>query len=431
MGAVVAPPDANGAVGATEYVQWVNFQYGIYDKFTGALIAGPIDGNSLWLAAFGEADPCGGNNSGDPTAQYDKAAGRWVLMQPVFKSPYYICVAVSQTSDATGAYNLYEFNMGSSELPDYPKLGIWPASRNSGYFLTINNLKNGNVFIGPALCGMDRASMLAGNTATMQCFQNGPDYGGLHGTNGASLPADFDGTILPPPDADENFANFSNSRTVDFWHMHVDFANSAKSTLTGPISVSVPGFSPLCGSRLICVPQQATNNKLDALGDRLMYRLAYRNFGDHESLVANHSVTISKRGAVRWYEFQNPATPTLVQSGNVADSFLWYWMGSIAMDKAGDIAVGFSTSSKTAFPSINYAGRQPSDPAGTMGVHTTQTTAGGGSQTDHLARWGDYSAISVDPTDDCTFFYTNEYLTSSGSFNWSTRINSFKFNSCN
>jgi hypothetical protein len=349
-------------------------------------------------------------------------------MQPVFVQPYALCIAVSQTSDATGAYNVYEFDMGS-DVPDYPKLGIWPATGNSGYFLTLNEYK-GSTFKGYGLCAFDRDCMLVGTAATLQCFRISHRHRGTRGDNGGTLPADFDGTVLPPAGADENFANFSDKGAVNFWHMHADFVNPVNSTLTGPMAVGVPDFSPLCGIHYICVPQQETNNKLDALGDRLMYRLAYRNFGDHESLVANHSVAVDKKGGVRWYEFQNPTNPTLVQSGNITDSSLWYWMGSIGMDKAGNIAAGFSTSSEATFPSINYAGHQAGDPLGTMRVHGTPTTVGSGSQTGHMHRWGDYSAISIDPTDDCTFYYTSEYLQSDGRFNWSTRVNAFKFNNC-
>jgi hypothetical protein len=270
------------------------------------------------------------------------------------------------------------------------------------------------------LCGMDRANMLIGATATMQCSQLSSSFGGV-------LPGDFDGTALPPSGEDESFANFTGGSTVNFWRMHVDFANPANTTLSGPTPVAVPGFT-----RGASVPQKGTTQKLDSLSDRMMYRLAYRNFGDHEAVVTNHSVSLNARNAVRWYEFRNPTNPTLFQSGNVKNKKLFYWMGSIAQDKIGNTAVGFSTSSANDFPGITYVGRQPGDKAGKMKKHAGGlTTAGGGSQTGGLSRWGDYSAMSVDPTDDCTFYYTQEYLKTSGSFNWSTRINSFKFNSCN
>jgi len=208
--------------------------------------------------------------------------------------------------------------------------------------------------------------------------------------------------------------------------MHVDFSTSNNTTLTGPTSLTVPSFSQAAS-----VPQQGTTTRLDSLPGFTMYRLAYRNFGDHEALVTNHSVGVSTRAAVRWYEFRTPSSPTLFQSGNIKNITLHYWMGSIAMDKMGNMAAGFSTSSASNFPGITYVGRAPTDLAGKMKRHAGgNTTNGGGSQNGGLTRWGDYSAMSVDPTDDCTMYYTTEYLKTSGSFNWSTKVNSFKFNNC-
>jgi len=409
-----APPDTNGAVGATQYVQWVNAAFAIYDKTTGALISGPTAGNALWSGFSGR---CQSSNSGDPIAQYDKVAGRWVMMQPVFSSPYKMCFAISTTSDATGTYNRYEFDF-ANVFPDYPKLGIWPTSGNQAYFLTVRAFLNGQTFQGSQACGLDRANMLTGNTATMQCMS----LGSVDGV----LPQDFDGTMLPPSGEDEIFVNHTGTTNINFWKMHVDFANPNNTTLTGPTGVSVPAFSQ-AGS----VPQKGTTTRLDALPGFTMYRLAYRNFGDHEALLAAHNVSVNTRAALRWYEFRNPSSPTLFQSGNIKNKTLHFWMGSIAMDKAGNIAAGFSTSSANDFPGISYAGRTPGVGAGRMKKHAGgNTTNGSGSQTNGLTRWGDYSAMSVDPVDDCTMYYTNEYLKTTGSFNWSTRVNSFKFNSC-
>ncbi|MFL6688715.1 MAG: hypothetical protein ACJ8IR_00795 [Alphaproteobacteria bacterium] len=409
-----APPDTNGAVGATQYVQWVNTAFSIFNKSNGALISGPTAGNAFWT---GFAGRCQSNNNGDPIAQYDKSAGRWVMLQPVFSNPYKMCIAVSQTSDATGAYNRYEFDFGNV-FPDYPKLGMWPAVGNGAYFLTIRAFLNGQSFQGSQACGMDRTSMLVGAAATMQCKA-------ISNQDGV-LPQDFDGTTLPPAGEDELFMNHTGSTSINFWRMHVDFVNSNNTTLTGPTTVSVPSFSQ-AGS----VPQKGTTQRLDALPGFSMYRLAYRNFGDHESLVTNHSVSVSARAAVRWYEFRNPSAPTLFQSGNIKNVSLHYWMGSVAMDKQGNMAAGFSSSSANNFPGISYAGRAAGDVLGKMKKHAGgNTTNGGGSQINGLNRWGDYSAMSVDPVDDCTFYYTTEYLKASGSFNWSTRVNSFKFNTC-
>jgi hypothetical protein len=411
-----APPDPNGAVGATQYVQWVNVAFAVFDKATGALLAGPTNGNALWQGFSGR---CANNNDPDPIAQYDKVAQRWVMMHPMFSSPYGICVAVSQTSDATGKYNRYEFDLGNGDLPDYPKLGVWPAAGNQAYFLTANIFVG--AFAGAGLCALDRTQMLAGAVATMQCFQLASNYAGV-------LPGDFDGTVLPPSGEDESFVDFTGSHLVNFWRMHADFANPNNTTLTGPTSVKVPAFSRACHGG-VCIPQNGTTQKLDSLGDRMMYRLAYRNFGDHESLVTNHSVTVDTRSAVRWYEFRNPTNPELFQSGNIGNKTLWYWMGSIAQDKMGNMAVGFSASSATNYPSIGYSGRTPDMALGKM-KHHRLTEIGTGSQVDGLRRWGDYSSMTVDPMDDCTFYYTQEYLRTTGSYNWSTRVNAFHFTNC-
>jgi hypothetical protein len=228
--------------------------------------------------------------------------------------------------------------------------------------------------------------------------------------------------------------NFGTN-SLNLWKFHVDFATPANSTFTGPTNIPVAAFTAACAGGGTCIPQPSTKNKLDSLADRLMYRLAYRNFGTHESLVVTHSVTVSggKRSSttgVRWYELRSPnGTPTVFQQGTYAPDSDSRWMGSIAMDKLGDMALGYSVSSGSTFPSIRYTGRLATDPLGTMEAETS-IKAGAGSQTGSLHRWGDYSSMSVDPVDDCTFWYTTEYLQTTGSFNWSTQIASFKFTGC-
>src|SRR5205807_1919318 len=220
-----------------------------------------------------------------------------------------------------------------------------------------------------------------------------------------------------------------NSLTL--FKFHVDFATPGNSTFSTPTSIPVAPFTPLCAGARGCVPQSGGDGtQLDSLADRLMYRLAYRNFGDHESLVVNHTVAVDSNSGVRWYEIQNPnGTPTVAQQSTFAPDSNFRWMGSIAMDGSGDIALGYSVSSASMFPSIAFAGRTLADPASTLGSETT-IISGGGSQTGNLTRWGDYSAMQIDPSDDCTFWYTTEYLKNSGSFNWNTRIANFKFPGC-
>lgn len=420
-GYLVAPPDTNGAVGATQYVQWVNIAYQVFNK-DGTTALGPISGNSLWENLGGA---CAANNSGDPIVQYDKAANRWVLTQPVFSNPYYQCVAVSQTPDATGPYNLYAYQL--SNFNDYPKLGIWPDA----YYMSVNMFQ-GNSFIGAQVCALDRNSMLKGLSApAMQCFQLSSSYDSL-------LPADLDGATPPPPGSPDYFLNFSPG-ALNVWRFHVDWATPASTTLTGPSTISVAPFTEACNGGT-CIPQQGTTQKLDSLGDRLMYRLAYRNFtsqgNSYESLVVNHAVAEGSAVGVRWYELRAPfaaSNPNVVYqqstyAGSPPDSN-YRWMGSIGMDKAGDIALGYSVSSGSMHPAIRYTGRTSSDTLGTMGSETS-IIEGSGSQTRNLSRWGDYSGLTIDPLDDCTFWYTNEYLRSSGTFNWYTRIASFNFSSC-
>lgn len=425
-----APPDTNGAVGATQYVQWVNESFAVFDKTSGAIAAGfPKTGNTLW-AGFknpdGTASNCATRNDGDPIVAYDKAAGRWVLTQFSVPSggPYEQCVAVSTTSDATGTYNRYSFNYGTSQFNDYPKLGVWPDA----YYITYNIFNNAQTFAGAKLCALDRAKMLTGAAATQQCFQLSTSYGGV-------LPPDLDGATAPPAGAPAPFLNFT-SNALNLWRFHVDFATPANTTLTSPVNIPVNAFTEACGGGT-CIPQQGTSNQLDSLADRLMFRLAYRNFTGHESLVVNHAVKVSgtKRSEVdgiRWYELRSvtSGTPTVFQQGTYApDAGTSRWMGSIAMDKVGNIAVAYSASSSSLYPSIRFAARAAVDALGTLGAESTILT-GTGAQTGTLHRWGDYSALTLDPTDDCTFFYTTEYKKANGTFDWSTRIASFKLAGC-
>ncbi|MFY9559140.1 MAG: choice-of-anchor D domain-containing protein [Terriglobales bacterium] len=419
----VSPPDSNGNVGATQYVQWVNLEFAVFDKNTGALVAGPVPGNALW-AGFG--GPCETQNDGDPIVQYDKLAQRWVLTQLMVSSvPYMQCVAVSTTSDATGPYNRYAFSFGNN-FNDYPKMGVWPDA----YYMSFNMFLDGQTFEGAAACAMDRNSMLNGQAATIICFQQNSGVPSL-------LPADMDGTIPPASGEPGFFVDLTTNPNLppggnqldapqDFslrlFKFHVDFTNPANSTFKGPVKIPIADFTQLGP-----VAQPGTTQKLDSLGDRLMYRLAYRKFADGlEALVVNHSITTG----VRWYDVRDPnGTPTLFQQGTFSPDSNTRWMGSIATDQAGNIALGYSVSSSSVFPSIFFTGRAPSDPLGSMQSEQVIVN-GAGSQTGGLSRWGDYSSMTIDPADDCTFWYTQEYIKSNGSFNWSTRIANFKFDSC-
>lgn len=406
-----SPPDTNGAVGATQYVQWVNAEFAVFDKATGALVAGPTEGNALW---HGFGGGCETNNDGDPIVQYDKIADRWVLTQfSISTLPYTQCVAVSTTSDATGTYNRYAFSFGDSDYSDYPKLGVWPDA----YYMSFNVFLDGSNFIGANACALDRNAMIAGNNATIICFQQESSVASL-------LPSDMDGTITPAAGEPAFFMNFGKN-VLQLWAFHVDFTTPANSTFTGPTVLPVANFAAKCFRS--CVAQPGTTQLLDALGDRPMYRLAYRQFPNGvESLVFNHSISTG----VRWYEVRSPnGTPTVFQQGTFSPDSNTRWMGSIAMDQSGDMALGYSVSSKSVYPSIYFTGRVAADTLGSMEGEQL-IISGSGSQTGGQDRWGDYSAMTVDPADDCTFWYTQEYIPSTGSFNWNTRIANFIFPNC-
>jgi hypothetical protein len=421
-----APPDTNGDVGPNHYVQIVNTDFAVFNK-SGTPIFGPVPINTLW-SGFGGL--CEVDNDGDPIAIYDPIADRWLISQFALAGadgvaiPFLECVAVSQTPDPTGAYNRYSFSYNS--FNDYPKMGVWPDA----YYTTFNFFNAaGTAFLGGEACAYDRTSMLAGAAATQQCFSVGTSFGGL-------LPADLDGARQPPAGSPNYVLSLGpnvTDTTLAFWKFHVDWATPANTTLTGPTTLTVAQYTLACSSSasLTCIPQAGTTQQLDSLGDRLMFRLAYRNFGDHEALVANHSVVAGSSVGVRWYEIRSPGTtPTIFQQGTYAPDSNYRWMGSIAMDQSGNMALGFSLSGTTLHPGIHYTGRLAGDAAGTMAQGEGTFIGGAGSQTSGLSRWGDYSMMAVDPTDDCTFWYTNEYIPSNGTFNWNTRIGSFKFPSC-
>ncbi len=405
-----SPPDTNGAVGATQYVQWVNAEFAVFDKATGALLSGPTEGNALW---HGFGGGCEHNNDGDPIVQYDKIANRWILTQfSITTLPYTQCVAVSTTSDATGTYNRFSFSFGS-DLADYPKLSVWPDA----YYMSFNLFLDGGSFIGADACALDRNAMLTGNAAQIICFQQTSSVASL-------LPSDVDGTIAPAAGEPAFFMNFGKN-AIQLWKFHVDFTTPANSTFTGPTVLPVANFTARCFRS--CVAQPGTSQLLDGLGDRPMYRLAYRQFPSGvESLTFNHSISTG----VRWYEVRSPnATPTIFQQGTFNPDTSTRWMGSIAMDQAGDMALGYSVSSKSVYPSIYFTGRVAADAPGSMEGEQL-IVSGSGSQTGGQSRWGDYSAMTVDPADDCTFWYTQEYIQSTGSFNWNTRIANFSFPNC-
>ena len=417
-----APPDTNGTVGPQDFVQTVNTDFAVFNKdasrgTVGSVRYGPVAINTLW-SGFGGL--CQSDNDGDPTVVYDGISNRWVISQFAVTNPnpnYYQCVAVSTTSDPTGSYYRYAF--AYTNFPDYPKMAVWPDA----YYVTYNLFNSSNAFVGAQDCAMDRASMLSGAAATQQCFTTSSSYGGL-------LPSNLDSATLPPTGSPNYVIALDTTTSLAFWKFHVDWTTPANSTFSGPTSIAVASYAQACGGAT-CIPQSGTTNQLDSLADRVMYRFAYRNFGTYESLVVDHAVTVGSTVGMRWYELRSPnATPTVYQSGTYSPDSTYRWMGSIAEDASGDMAMGFSTSSSSVHPGMSYTGRLVGDALNTMTQGEASLIVGAGSQTGTLTRWGDYSAMTVDPSDGCTFWYTNEYIPANGSFNWKTRIGSFKFASC-
>lgn len=483
------PPDTDGAVGRTQYVQLVNSSFVVLDKATHAVLAGPTRTDQLW-ASLGSTNPCapqgppstdlGGD--GDGIVLYDHLADRWIITQFANASsttgPFYECVAISQTADATGSFFLYYFTFsnfnGTQRLfNDYPKIGIWPDA----YYFSYNSFTAAGAGVGSLLCALDRTNMLSG-AATLRGHAGpagtasdtppntpaGENQICFNDSDSGLLPSDLDGATLPPANSPNYFVEWFDTSNLAVWKFHVDFNTPTNSTLNGvnwaspfgpnpstlnPIKIPVTAFTPTCGlSASACVPQSTSGPQtgsgqlLDPLSDRLMYRLAYRNFGSHESLVVNHSIQISGTGSgIRWYDIRNlqSTPPTIFQSGtwngSPADSN-WRWMGSAAMDKFGNLALGYSVSGTTMFPAVAYVGAASTDSTGTLGPFDNEATLHAGTGYEPTGagngRWGDYSAMSVDPQDDCTFWYTNEYYdtTSATVFDWHTRIGSFKLAQC-
>jgi hypothetical protein len=424
VGCNCAPPDTNGAVGKTQYVQIVNEAYQVFDKATGNSVLGPNSIASVWTGFGGVCETSG---NGDPVMLYDHLADRWVISQFAGASGGPItdeCVAVSTTADATGTYNRYGFHLGSNFF-DYPHLSVWPDA----YYMSMNVFSaTGSSYLGPQAFAFDRANMLVGLPAIF-ISPTGP----LGSSVDPFLPADLDGPTLPPAGAPATFVGFpgqSSNPNYTTYHFHVDFATPTNSTFTTFASPPAAGFTALCPTTRACVPQAGVSSRsnLDGIGDRLMFRLAYRNFGDHESVVGNYSVSAGGVAGARWFELRNVTggPVTVYQESTYQPDTTWRWMGSAAMDGQGNIAIGFSASSSTINPQLRYAARLATDPLNTLSQGEAHLFDGIGSQSGTGNRWGDYSSLSIDPVDDTTFWYTNEYYSTTGTFNWRTRIASFK-----
>ncbi len=418
------PSDNNLAAGATQVVETINTAWQVFDKATGKSIFGPQQISAIFTGVSGL---CGQGQTfdwTDPVVLYDQIANRWIISQIAADSSFSTgneCIAVSESSDATGKYHRYIFTFGNGIFNDYDKLSVWPDAYYASY-----NLFGPSSFIAAESCAYDRAAMLKGMKAKAVCFKKTNEFG--------FLPSNVDGATPPPSGEPAFFVDLSSSTALHLFRFHVDFTTPTNSTFKGPISIPVKAYTMACGGGS-CIPQPGTTQTLDSLADRLMFRLAYRNFGSHQTLVVSHSVGTSKAASgERWYEIRNPnRTPKVFQQGTVTSGSNSLWMGSIAMDKVGDMALGFSQSNTTTLhPSLGFTGRVPSDPVNTMESIASLFT-GKGSATD-ADRWGDYSSMVVDPTDDCTFWYVNQYIPKTSAHNavtFHTRVASLKFPTCN
>lgn len=416
----VYPPDTDGDVGPDHYFQMINLSFAIWDK-QGNKLYGPVDNSTLWNGFIG---PWTGTNDGDPIVLYDSEADRWMASQFAINTnngTYWELIAVSETGDPLGSWFQYAFEFPA--FNDYPHLGVW----HDAYYATFNMF--GDYYRGAA-AAFERDKMLAGDSTAQMVLFDMPESSGRHNM----LPADFDGTP-PPPGTPNYFINFKDDAwgyatdRLEVWEFIPDWNTPANSIFQEvQILDTEPFDSHLCDApRWRCIDQPNTGVKLEALNDRLMFRIQYRNFGDYYTLVMNHTVDADGNGlaGIRWYELRDSLDGNgwqIYQQGTYSPDNHHRWMGSIAMNGQGTIGLGYTVSSNdTVFPSIRYTGRNENATPGEMNYQEIEVISGTGSQT--YNRWGDYSMTSVDPVDDTTFWHTNEYSLGG----WRTRIVSFDF----
>ena len=472
----VNPPDPVGDVGPNHYVEIINLIFAVYDK-SGNRLLGPVDTGTLW-SNFPVPDCT--DPSGDPIVLYDQLTDRWILSQFTTRGfdengdfnglPFYNCVAVSQTGDPTGAYYRYAFitsqpNSTSAFFPDYPKYGVWTNS----YVITSRDFGSNGEY-GITVYALEKNKMVNGQPArAVQFFIDGNDPDLLPLVGDGLLPADIDGKQKPMNDAaipivgtqDDGSGYGGTFDALNIFDLRVHWNAGAAANASLKLAAQLPtaAFDSIfpCGpaSARDCLPQPGITNSqqfLDILSyrQRPTWRLAYRNFKDHETLVTNQSVeALPGVAGVRWYEIRRDGLGnySLYQQGTFApNDGVHRWMGSAAMDKNGDIALGYSVVNGTnVFPGIRYTGRLSGDPLGQMTLGEGTVINGSGVQTTTNSRWGDYTSMNIDPSDDCTFWYVDEYYQVSGvplplpppplpppgtTAPWQTRIASFKLPGC-
>ena len=449
----VNPPDPVGDVGPNHYVEMVNLTFAVYSK-AGTRLLGPVDTGTLWS---GFAVPDCQDPSGDPIVLYDQLSDRWILTQFTTSGlddltrPFWNCVAVSTTGDPTGSYYRYAFETENFQFfPDYPKYGVWTDS----YVLTTREF-GPTVEYGIGVYALEKNKMLNGeNARAVSFFLDGNAPGMLPLVGDGLLPADIDGKQKPKSDSaipivgtQDNDSDYGATfDALNIWDLTVKWRSTPLASLKLETQLPTAPFDsifPCAPTSRDCLPQPGITNPdqyLDILSyrQRPTWRLAYRNFKSYETLVTNQSVEARPGVAgVRWYEIRrNGSTYSLHQQGTYApNDGIHRWMGSIAQDKNGDMGLGYSVvNGTTVFPGIRYTGRLAPDPLGQMTLGEGVIMNGSGVQTTTNSRWGDYTSMNVDPVDDCTFWYVNEYYAVSGTAAdgrpWQTRIANFKLPGC-
>jgi hypothetical protein len=471
------PSDNSLAVGPDHIVQTVNSKMAVFTKkgkkfaATGAVLYGPVNTGNVFRG-FGDF---GDLNNGDAVVRYDQLADRWLVVMPIFRrlpfkrndpprkaggpvhvslrgvvgqpgaphalhqptaeearrsgranrsgrpgaGSYAICYAVSTGPDPLGSYYRYMFERPL--FPDYPRPAVWP----DGYYVTTST---GDDVIQKHVYVAERAKMLKGEDAAEQGFI-------LDGVN-FLLPADLDGRRLPPAGSPALIMAAGGAQLnkvlkddgIYWWKFAVDWQDPSKSRLDGPVKVPVAPYEYLGGGQLTrAVPQPGTVQKLDVQGDKLTARLVYRQVGDHESIVAAHSVTTAAGGGgVRWYEFRldDRRDVRLHQQGTYAPDGSYRWMPSPALDARGNLGIGYSFGGTPHYPGQRFAGRLADDPAGVLTLREAVLAEGEASQSSTY-RWQDYTQTAIDPADDTTIWYTGDYL-KNGATSYSTRIGAFR-----
>ena len=452
--------DPNGAVGTKQYMEWINVYYQAYDKVTFAPVwSTPQPATTPFTAAGVSA--CN-NFSGDGIINFDRLASRWVIsVRTTISNNYTYCIAVSNTDDLSSktlSWHAYAVPLnpilgtngeGNVYFPDWPKLGTWPDA----YYLTmdLNDVNNSYREVGVVVCALDRTNILIGGTPNPpQCFsETSPLSNGIY-LGHSLIPADVNGTNAPPSGRDEYLVSIENpvddgvtktSTSFNLWQFHVDWTTPANSTFTQS-SVSVAPYTPGCysaasPSQTICVPEPSTattGQHIDSVGDRFMPRFDYRNFGSYESFLISHTVQTgsgnSQQTGVRWYELRGSGTPTVYQDGTVSpDTSLYRFMPSIAQDSSGNAAVGYSVSSASVHPGISASWFSLTNPTAPAEFSILSGTA----DEENTYHWGDYSSMTVDPVNGCTFWYVNEYFPANETgteINWHTRLANFTLPGC-